>query len=365
MVKLKEITQYLESLAPLSSQEVYDNSGLIVGDRNQDVTNVLISLDCIEATVDEAIENGCELIIAHHPIVFKGLKSLTGRDYVERTVLKAIKNNVAIYAIHTNFDNYRFGVNDEIAERLNLKNRQVLAPKSGVLNKLTCFVPVDHAESVRSALFSAGAGEIGNYSNCSFSLEGEGTFLPNSLAKPFIGVSNELSKEREVRVEVLCSNHIISAVVNAMKNAHPYEEVAYELYPIKNENNYEGSGLIGQLENEMEEATFLEFIKETFKCGVIRHTELKGKPVKNVAVCGGSGSFLIETAKRRGADVFITSDVKYHEFFDADKELVIADIGHFESEQYTSNRLERILIKKFTKFAVHLTKVNTNPIKYF
>ncbi len=365
MVKLKEISDYLESLAPLSSQEEYDNSGLIVGNRNQDVTNVLISLDCMEATVDEAIEKGCELIIAHHPIVFKGLKSLTGRNYVERTVLKAIKNDIAIYAIHTNFDNYRFGVNDEIAERLNLVNRRVLSPKYGRLTKLTCFVPVEYTETVRNALFAAGAGEIGNYSNCSFSLEGEGTFLPNSSAQPFTGVANELSRERESRLEVLCSNHNLGAIVSAMKNAHPYEEVAYELYPIKNENSYEGSGLIGQLENELDETAFLDVIKKTFKCGVIRHTELKGKPIKNVAVCGGSGSFLIESAKRSGADIFITSDVKYHEFFDADNELIIADIGHFESEQYTSNRLERILIKKFTKFAVHLTKVNTNPIKYF
>ncbi len=365
MVRIKEITTYLENLAPLSSQEVYDNAGLIVGNPDQEVTNVLISLDCIESTVDEAIALGCELIIAHHPIVFKGLKSLTGKNYVERTVLKAIKNDVAIYAIHTNFDNYRFGVNDEIAERLNLVNLRVLSPKEDVLTKLVCFVPFDHTETVRNALFQAGAGEIGNYSQCSFALEGEGTFLPNSSANPHTGVANELSREQEHRLEVLCSNHALNAVVSAMKTAHPYEEVAYELYPIKNKNQYEGAGMIGELENEMDEGRFLEVIKKTFNCGVIRYTALRGSSIKSVAVCGGSGSFLLQNAKRSGADIFITSDVKYHEFFDADGEIVIADIGHFESEQYTSNRLERILTKKFTKFAVHLTKVNTNPIKYF
>lgn len=364
-MKIKEITEYLESLAPISSQESYDNSGLIVGDSLTEVTNVIISLDCIESTVDEAIRLGCELIIAHHPIIFSVLKKLNNKNYIERTVIKAIKNDIAIYAIHTNFDNYRFGVNDEIADRLNLKNRKILSPKSNVLSKIVFFVPHAHKAEVLNAMFAAGAGEIGEYTECSFQSEGIGTFMPSENATPYEGEAGELSIVNEVRVELLCSQYSLGAVISAMIQTHPYEEVAHDIYPIQNKNQFEGSGMIGELENEMDTLSFLKELKSTFKCGVIRHTEILDKKLKRVALCGGSGSFLLEKAKSQNADIFITSDFKYHEFFDADKQLVIADIGHFESEQYTSHRLERILTKKFTKFAVHLTKENTNPIKYF
>lgn len=364
-MKIREITDYLESLAPISSQESYDNSGLIVGDSSTEVTNILISLDCIESTVEEAIRLGCELIIAHHPIIFSGLKKLNNKNYIERTVVKAIKNDIAIYAIHTNFDNYRFGVNDEIADRLNLKNRKILAPKSNVLSKIVFFVPHANKAEVLNAMFSAGAGEIGEYAECSFQSEGIGTFMPGKNAKPFEGEIGELSIVNEVRVELLCSQHSLGAVLSALYQTHPYEEVAHDIYPIQNKNQFEGSGMIGELETEMDTLSFLKELKSTFDCGVIRHTEILDNKIKRVALCGGSGSFLLEKAKSQNADIFITGDFKYHEFFDADKQLVIADIGHFESEQYTSNRLERILTKKFTKFAVHLTKENTNPIKYF
>lgn len=364
-MKIKEITDYLESLAPISSQESYDNSGLIVGEHTAQVSNVLISLDCIEATVDEAIKLGCELIIAHHPIVFKGLKQLNGKNYIERTVIKAIKSNVAIYAIHTNFDNYRYGVNDEIADRLNLVNRKILAPKSNVLSKVSFFVPKENKEKVLNAMFEAGAGEIGEYSSCSFQSDGIGTFKPSENADPFEGKRGELSTVNEIKVEVLCAQHSLTSVLNAMFQTHPYEEVAHDIYPISNKNQFEGSGMIGELEKEMDAVSFLTQLKSIFNCGIIRHTALLNKKIKTVALCGGSGSFLLEKAKSQRADIFITGDFKYHEFFDADKQLVIADIGHFESEQYTSHRLERILTKKFTKFAVHLTQENTNPIKYF
>ena len=308
---------------------------------------------------------GCELIIAHHPIVFSGLKKLNGKNYIERTVIKAIKNDIAIYAIHTNFDNYRFGVNDEIADRLKLMNRKLLAPKSNVLSKVSFFVPAENKDEVVSAMFSAGAGDVGEYSECSFQTEGIGTFKPSENANPVEGKRGELSTVNELKVEVLCSQHSLGRVLNAMYQTHPYEEVAHDIYAIQNKNQFEGSGMIGDLEVEMDAISFLTELKKTFNCGVIRHTEILDKKIKRVALCGGSGSFLLEKAKSQNADIFITGDFKYHEFFDADKQLVIADIGHFESEQYTSNRLERILTKKFTKFAVHLTKENTNPIKYF
>lgn len=364
-MKIKEITDYLESLAPLASQESYDNCGLIVGDSTTEVSSVLITLDCIEATVDEAIKLGCKLIIAHHPIIFSGLKKLNNKNYIERTVIKAIKNDIAIYAIHTNFDNYRYGVNDEIAERLNLINRKILAPKANVLSKVSFFVPLESKDEVLSAMFLAGAGEIGEYAECSFQTEGIGTFKPSENAHPFEGKRGELSTVKEVKVEVLCSQHMLEAVLSAMHQTHPYEEVAHDIYSIQNKNQFEGSGMIGEVETEMDALEFLKQLKSTFQCGVIRHTELLDKKIKRVAVCGGSGSFLLEQAKRQKADIFITGDFKYHEFFNSDKQIVIADIGHFESEQFTSHRLERILIKKFTKFAVHLTEENTNPIKYF
>lgn len=364
-MKIREITDYLESLSPLPSQESYDNSGLIVGEASKEVTNVLISLDCIESTVEEAIRLGCELIIAHHPIIFSGLKKLNNKNYIERTVIKAIKNDIAIYAIHTNFDNYRFGVNDEIADRLKLVNRKILAPKSNVLSKIVFFVPHANKAEVLNAMFSAGAGEIGEYAECSFQSEGIGTFMPGENARPFEGEIGELSIVNEVRVELVCSQHSLGAVLSVLHQTHPYEEVAHDIYPIQNKNQFEGAGMIGELEAEMDTISFLKELKSTFNCGVIRHTEILDKKIKRVALCGGSGSFLLEKAKSQDADIFISGDFKYHEFFDADKQLVIADIGHFESEQYTSNRLERILTKKFTKFAVHLTKENTNPIKYF
>jgi dinuclear metal center YbgI/SA1388 family protein len=364
-MEIKEITRYLEDLAPLSSQESYDNSGLIVGDPSKKVTNVLVSLDCVESTIQEAIDKGCELIIAHHPIVFKGLKRFNGSDYVQRTVIKAIKNDIAIYAIHTNLDNYRFGVNYEIGKRLGLKNLSVLSPKSQVLNKVICYIPEDHLAVVSQAMFDAGAGNIGDYSECGFSTEGTGTYKPEEGAQPFEGEKEIRSEVKEVKFEAIVSSHKIGAVVNAMMIAHPYEEVAYEIYPMITSNQYEGSGMVGDLENEVEEAEFLKQIKNDFNCGVIRHTKLSGKKVKKVAFCGGAGSFLLNAAKRSGADFFITGDFKYHEFFDAENKIVIADIGHFESEQFTSNRIAEILTKKFATFAVHLTEVNTNPINYF
>ena len=362
---IKEVTNYLESLAPLSSQESYDNCGLIVGNASDDCKGVLVSLDCIEETVEEAISKGVNLIVAHHPIVFSGLKKLNGKNYIERTVIKAIQNDIAIYALHTNYDNYLNGVNAEIAKRIGIPNPKILEPKKNVLSKVVVFVPKDHKEKVAEAMFEAGAGEIGNYRNCGFSVQGEGTFLPMEKANPFKGRVNERSVESEIRFEALVSNHKLGEVLSAMIAAHPYEEVAHEVYAIQNKNQNEGAGMIGLLDAPMETTAFLTKIKEAFNCGVIRHTKPMNKQISKVAFCGGAGSFLMESAKGQGADIFITGDYKYHEFFDAEDQIIIADIGHFESEQYTSNRLAYVLTKKFSNFAVHLTEVNTNPINYF
>ena len=364
-MKISQITNYLESLAPLSSQEGYDNSGLIVGSKDDEVSSVLIALDCTEEIIEEAKRKNCQMIIAHHPIVFKGLKKLNGSNYVERTVIRAIQSNIAIYAIHTNLDNYRFGVNKEIGNRLGLSNLKVLAPKNGTLDKVTVFVPREHTNTVAQAMFDAGGGRIGDYDECSFTINGEGTFRPLEGSDPWSGEQGKRSKDSEDRLEMVVSSHLTNKVCRAMISAHPYEEVAHDIVALKNTNQYEGAGMIGELESPMEETAFLQKLKDTFGVGAIRHTDLLNKPVKKVAWCGGSGSFLLKNAISFEADFYITGDFKYHEFFDAEDRIVIADIGHYESEQYTSQLLQGLLTEKFPKFAVHLTKVNTNPINYF
>lgn len=364
-MKIADVINYLEHLAPRSSQESYDNSGLLIGDRNAAVKGVLVTLDCTEEIVDEALRTGCNLIVAHHPVIFKGLKSITGANYVERTVMACIKHDIALFAIHTNLDNYPFGVNYEIGQRIGLKDLRILAPKSGVLYKLNVFVPAAHHEVLSSAVFEAGAGSIGNYAECQFYTEGTGTFKPLEGADPFSGEVNALSKDSEIKAEYLVSSHRLKAVLKAMEKAHPYEEIAHDIIPLANQDRTEGSGMIGVLENEMDEIEFLGHLKQVFRCGAIRHTPLQKKKIRTVAFCGGSGSFLLGHAKASGADVYITGDFKYHEFFDAEGEILIADIGHYESEQFTSHLLADILKKKFTTFAVRLTEINTNPINYF
>lgn len=364
-MQIKEIITYLEQLAPLSSQESYDNSGLIVGDAQAELTNALISLDCTEDIVDEAIQRGCNLIISHHPIVFKGLKKITGKNYVERTVIKAIRNDIAIYAIHTNLDNYRFGVNQKIGEKLGIKNPSILVPVGEGLVKLAVYCPVDYSEKVKNALFNAGAGHVGNYDECSFGSEGIGSFRGNDGSQPFVGKKGERHLEKEEKIEVLISKHLLQKAIQSMMIAHPYEEVAYDCHPLLNSNKYEGAGMIGELDEEMDEQRFLQTLKSRFNCGIIRHTPLQNKPIKKVAWCGGAGSFLVGHAKAMGADIYITGDMKYHEFFDAENQLIIADIGHFESEQFTIELLDEYLRKKFATFAPCLTEINTNPVKYF
>lgn len=362
-MKIKEVIKIIEDFAPLSYQESYDNAGLIVGDENQGLKGILICIDSIEEVVNEAIEKNCNLIIAHHPIVFSGLKKITGKSYIERTVLKAIKNDVAIYAAHTNLDNVTNGVNFKIAEKLKLKNVQILSKKSQLLKKIVVFCPVSHAEKVRNEMFLNGAGALGNYSECSFNIEGTGTFKANHSAKPFVGELDELHHEKEVKIEVLVPSYKVNKIVDKMIEAHPYEEVAYDVYSLENKTDV-GSGLIGELEVPMSEMDFLKVLQKTFKAEGIRYTPLLNKTISKIALCGGSGSFLLNDAIKSGADMFISADFKYHQFFDAEGRIVIADIGHYESEQFTSEIFYEILTKKITNFAVRLSEINTNPINY-
>ena len=362
---LKTIITEIEKFAPLAYQESYDNCGLLTGNKEQEVTGAILCLDCIEAVVDEAIQKKCNLIIAHHPIIFSGLKKLNGTNYIERTIIKAIQNNIAIYACHTNLDNVKLGVNKKIADKLGLINQQILSPKKSLLKKLVTFVPATHLKIVRQDLFNAGAGNIGNYSDCSFINEGQGSFTPNELANPFSGTKGKLSLENETRLEVIFETVNESQILAALKQNHPYEEVAYDVYQLENSYQNVGSGMVGELPNSISEKEFLEQLKSIFKVKLIKHTALTNKNIKKVALCGGSGSFLLKNAINSKSDIYISSDFKYHEFFEAENQILVADIGHYESEQFTPEIFYEIISNKFPTFASYLTETNTNPVNYF
>ncbi|WP_456461480.1 Nif3-like dinuclear metal center hexameric protein [Reichenbachiella sp.] len=364
-MRINDIIGALNQWAPPAYQESYDNARLITGSPELQLQGVLVSLDCTEEVVQEAIDKGANLIIAHHPIVFKGLKSFTGKNYVERTVIKAIKNDIAIFSIHTNLDNVHTGVNRMICDRIGLQNCKTLAPKSGLLSKLVTFIPTEHAQNVLDALYAAGLGHIGNYDECSFQVKGTGSFRPNDQANPVIGKNNERELVEETRIEGIFPSHIKGKVVAALKKAHPYEEVAYYLTALENENQEVGSGMIGELETAIPTASFMNLLKEQFNLKVIRHTAFHKTEVKKIAVCGGAGSFLLGHAKGAGADVFVTADFKYHEFFDAEEKIIISDIGHYESEVFTKELICNFLKEKFANIALNLSEVDTNPIKYF
>lgn len=363
-MQLNQITQYIESVAPLAFQESYDNAGLLVGNPDDEISGILVTLDITEEILDEAIRKKLNLIVAHHPVIFSGIKKLNGKNYVERCVAKAIKNDIALYAAHTNLDSVFGGVNSKIAEKLELRNCRILSPMPGFLKKLVTFAPTADAENVRNALFQAGAGHIGNYDSCSFNLNGTGSFRGNELTNPYAGIKNTLHFEEETRIETIFPKHIQTKVIRALLNVHPYEEVAYDIYPLDNEYLQGGIGMIGELESPMDELMFLHRLKETFNCQVVKHTQLLGKPISKVAVCGGSGSTYLNKAISRKADIFISGDFKYHQFFDAEQQLIIADIGHYESEQFTKEVFYELLTKKFPKFAVHLSDLSTNPVNY-
>lgn len=364
-MKTKDISDFLESIAPLAYQEKYDNAGLICGDRDWDIIGVLIALDITEAVVQEALDKECNMIVTHHPLIFSGLKKITGSNHIERALIKAIKNDIAIYAIHTNLDNMYNGVSKRLADKLGLVNTRVLQPMGGQLCKLFTFAPHDQAGAVRNALFDAGAGQIGQYAECSFNTPGTGTFRATAGTKPFVGETGVQHHEPETRIEVIFPKHLKKKIIAAMIKAHPYEEVAYDIIELANHHPEIGAGIIGQLPEPLQATEFLTRLKAQTNAEVIRHTDLGDRPILSVALCGGSGSFLLDEAKRAGADIFISADFKYHQFFDADGQIVICDIGHYETEQFTTELLHELLTEKFTTFAVLFTGITTNPIKYF
>jgi len=363
-MKLQELIQKLELLAPHALQESYDNAGLIVGEYSKEIEKALVCFDMTEEVLQEAKKKGANLIIAHHPIIFGGIKKLNGKNYVERVVMSAIKNDIALYAMHTNLDNVLEGTNRILADKLGLKKQRILAPMKESLRKLVTFCPLAEAEKVRQAIFEAGAGHIGNYDLCSFNAVGQGSFRAGENTHAFVGEKGVLHFEDEMRIESIFPDYLQSKIVNALLAAHPYEEVAYDIYKLENESINTGAGIVGEIEEGIDEMQFLEKLKEITQSGCIRYTKLRNKPIKRVAICGGSGAFLIGKAKASGADIFITGDVKYHEYFDAEQQLIIADIGHYESEQFTKDLLISYIKEKFPTFAVQISDTNTNPINY-
>ena len=363
-MKIKEIVNALEIFAPLPLQDGFDNAGLQIGLTDAEATGALLCLDVTEAVVDEAITLGYNLIVSHHPLIFKGYKSITGRDYVERCILKAIKNDIVIFSMHTNLDNAPQGVNFKIAEIIGLKNLRILEPKANQLLKLVTFVPEAQADEVRNALFAAGCGCIGNYDSCSYNLEGKGTFRAQPGTHPFCGEIGELHTEHEVRIETVLPAYLQGKVQKALIEAHPYEEPAYDFYPLQNEWAQAGSGLVGELEEPETETDFLRRVKKLFEVGCVKHSRMTGRLIQKVALCGGAGAFLLSKAVGAHADVFLTGEVKYHDYFSYENDILIAEIGHYESEQYTKDLLYSIIREKFPTLDVQLTRVNTNPIKY-
>jgi dinuclear metal center YbgI/SA1388 family protein len=365
MISIREIVQYLESVGPPALQDTSDNSGLLCGNPAALVSSALVTIDVTEDIIDEAIHKNAGLVVAHHPLIYRGLKRLTGSDYVERTVIKAVKNDIAIFAGHTNFDHVWGGVNSMIARKLGLQKLKVLRPLPGQLKKLVTFIPYDASEKVKEAVFHSGAGHIGNYDWCGYSLEGTGSFRGSEDTNPYVGEKGKVHEENEIRFETIFPAWLQSKVVGALLASHPYEEVAYDIYPLDNEYGNAGMGMAGELPVPADEMEFLSELKDIFGSGIIRHSALRGKKVSKVAVCGGVGSYLTRDAISAGADFFVSSDFKYHQFFDAEGKIVLADIGHFESEQFTKELFYELLVKKFPTFAVHFSEVNTNPVFYF
>ena len=363
-MKIKEIVPLLEQLAPLAYAEDFDNVGLLVGNTDAIVTGILVCHDALESVIDEAIFQNCNLIVCFHPILFSGLKKITGKNYVERAIVKAIKNDIAIYAVHTALDNHPMGVNTIFATTLGLINHKVLIPKPDSIQKLVTYAPVENAALIREALFAAGAGNIGNYENCSFYSTGIGTYKGTQNSNPVIGERHIFMEAPEVKIEVIFEKQLQDKLIKTLFEKHIYEEVAYEIYNLQNTHQNIGLGRIGELAEPMDEIEFLQWVKQKMGCGGIRHSALLGKKIQKVAVLGGSGSFAIQNALQAGADIYLTADLKYHNYFEAEGKILLADIGHFESERFTKNYIVDFLKEKITNFAVVLSEENTNPVKY-
>ena len=363
-MKLHDIITTLESWAPLSYQDEWDNSGLMVGDPDMEISGILISLDTTVGVLQEAISNKCNLVVSHHPLIFNGLKNITPAIPEFSIIQTAIKKNIGVYAIHTNLDSKLESLNHFLGKKIGLENISILKPKTGYLKKLVTFCPVDNASNVKDALFEAGAGHIGEYDCCSYTGNGQGSFRASNEANPFVGEKDVIHQEDESRIEVIFPIHIEKRLIQALLESHPYEEVAYDIYPLTNLFPDLGAGIVGTLPEPVWDRDILLEVKELFGMKALRHTELLDKKISKIALCSGAGAFLIPEAKRQGVDLFLTADLKYHDFQASEGDLLLADIGHFESEHYVKEILHAILIEKFPTFAVLISERETNPINY-
>lgn len=364
MYTVRDITNHLEAIAPPAYQESYDNVGLVLGNIETTVTGVLICLDVTEAVLQEAKDHHCNLVIAHHPLIFKPLHKITGSTLVERCVLQAIQQGTAIYTLHTNLDNAPQGVSHRLATTLGLTQLSVLAPKAGTIAKLTTYVPPSHLEGVVEALHNAGAGHIGHYSHCSFTSPGKGTFIPTAEAQPHVGIASQRMQVPEHRLEVRFPMHLAAAVQQALQSAHPYEEAVYDIQPLTHHTADVGAGIIGILPTDLSTEAFLHHLKATLQLACVRHTAPLDRPIRRVAVCGGAGSALIQETIRQQADAFVTADIKYHDFFQAEGKVLIADVGHYESEVGTIALIHQLLSEKFANIALLQSSTITNPVHY-
>lgn len=364
-MKLSALLPILEEMAPLAYAEDFDNVGLLVGDQNQKISGILVCHDALEQVIEEAIAKKCNLVVCFHPILFSGLKKITGKNYVERAIVKAIKNDIAIYAVHTALDNHQNGVNKIFCQALGLINTKILIPKENFIKKLVTYTIPENAEKLRNALFDAGAGKIGNYEDCSFNSQGIGTYMGNENSNPEIGARFEFVQNTEIKIEVTFEKHLEAKILKALFANHLYEEVAYEIYELTNKHQNIGLGMLGELPKSLSETDFLTLVKEKIQTGGIRHSAFLNKPIQKVAVLAGSGSFAIRAAIASGADAFLTADLKYHQFYEAENRLLLADVGHFESERFTKNYIVDYLKEKITNFAIILSEENTNPVQYF
>ncbi len=365
MIRIKDLIDVLDQIAPFSLQEDYDNSGLQLGDPWKEIHRALVCLDVTPEVVEEAAKTGCDVIISHHPVLFKGIKKLTGGHYTEIVIVEAIKKDIAILAVHTNLDAVLDGVNHKLAAIVGLKNLQVLDPMPGVLKKLVTFCPVKHADTLRAGLFEAGAGHIGNYDSCSYNTEGYGTFRAGNTANPFVGKAHELHVESEIRIETMFPSYLEKAVIGALMAHHPYEEVAYDIYRLDNVFARAGSGIVGSFDVPLSEDMFLDLLKVKLHIPCVKHTPMTGKMVRKVALCGGAGGFLADKVIFSDCDAFVTSEIKYNQFMDATGRLLLVDAGHYETEQFTKELLADVIQKKLINFAVLISKVNTNPVCYY
>lgn len=365
---IKEIIDAIESIAPLPLQEEWDNCGVQVGPTDNECTGVMVCVDCTPVVVEEAIAMNCNLIVSHHPLIFGGIKQLTGKTEAERCVINAVTAGLTIYSSHTALDNSPNGISHRMASLLGLEDVDVLVPREADQLKLVAYVPVSKLDDVRLALFDAGAGAIGNYDFCSFATDGRGSFRALDGANPYVGEVSQLHFEDESRLEVLLPRWKRRDVELALRQVHPYEEPAYEFSEVVAASRPAGSGCVGHLPQPMTVAQLALFAKERFGCQAVRLSCYHGDPmvhtVRRVAVCGGAGGSFIGAVKRSGADAYITADLRYHDFVDYGKRLALIDVGHFNSEQCAKEIFYQLICEKFPNFAVHTSKNEKNPIQY-